>query len=343
MKFTKILFVIIVATMFFSGNKITKATSGHCTNWSEVNDLVAEVQFHNSCGYDDFAVSVNGVNLENTSGTTVTAGQSSILVGADLCNTCNSAASGIGAFITTVTFNGSTQQLTNYSGSGSGYGTYWLNMPTTPGSYNIVFKNWMSGSPSYVGTTTIPVTIVAAPINGACSPSHYNCSTGTSTNNVAGASSWTWTCAGLNGGTNAPCSEIKPVSTVNVSSNISSASWTITGPATLTGTGISKSYTSQPAGTYTITWNDVAGYKNPGTDNQSLIAGGTINFSGNYMACVYTCGSTLPSCPTTVGSLYCLDSCTGGYTLQSNCTSCPTPTTITCSALTPGTWKEVAP
>jgi hypothetical protein len=48
-------------------------------------------------------------------------------------------------------------------------------------------------------------------VNGACSPTHYLCSAGTSTNNVNGASAYTWTCAGTNGGTSASCSEAKTV------------------------------------------------------------------------------------------------------------------------------------
>ncbi len=69
--------------------------------------------------------------------------------------------------------------------------------------------------------------------------------------------------------------------TVAVSSNISS-SWTITGPATITGSGTSQTSTSQPVGTYTITWGAVSGYTAPGTTSQTLTNGGTITFSGNY-------------------------------------------------------------
>jgi len=136
---------------------------------------------------------------------------------------------------------------------------------------------------------------------------------------------------------------IPTVGTVNVSSNISS-SWTIAGPAALSGSGTSANYTSKPTGSYTITWGDVSGYTKPTSSSLPLAAGGIINFNGNYTACTYVCGSTMPSCPTTVGSLYCLDSCTGDYTLQTNCTSCPTPTTISCtSGLKSGTWREVTP
>ncbi len=69
--------------------------------------------------------------------------------------------------------------------------------------------------------------------------------------------------------------------TINVSSNISS-SWTITGPATITGSGTSQSSPSKPTGTYTITWNDVAGYTKPTSQSLTLVSGGTITFNGVY-------------------------------------------------------------
>ncbi len=46
-----------------------------------------------------------------------------------------------------------------------------------------------------------------SPVNGVCASTHYSCSAGTSANNVAGSTTWTWSCLGLNGGTTANCSE----------------------------------------------------------------------------------------------------------------------------------------
>lgn len=52
------------------------------------------------------------------------------------------------------------------------------------------------------------ITISAGvPANGVCAVNHYNCSVGTSISNVAGATTWTWTCQGSNGGTDAYCSQ----------------------------------------------------------------------------------------------------------------------------------------
>ncbi len=54
-------------------------------------------------------------------------------------------------------------------------------------------------------------------VNGVCSSpaTHYSCTAGTSTNNVNGATSWTWTCAGSGGGTSPSCSEIKPTYSIS--------------------------------------------------------------------------------------------------------------------------------
>ena len=46
-------------------------------------------------------------------------------------------------------------------------------------------------------------------VNGVCGATHYNCSAGTSANNVSGATTWTWSCNGSGGGTDASCSETK--------------------------------------------------------------------------------------------------------------------------------------
>ncbi len=81
---------------------------------------------------------------------------------------------------------------------------------------------------------------------------------------------------------------------INVSSNIAGASYTITGPAILNGSGVSSSHANQPTGGYTITWNDVAGYTKPGSSSQTLSSGGTISFVGNYSGVAPTCSYTGP-------------------------------------------------
>ena len=89
---------------------------------------------------------------------------------------------------------------------------------------------------------------------------------------------------------------VKPTGTVNVSSNIPS-SWTITGPATITGSGTSQSSALQPTGTYTITWGAVSGYVTPASQSLTLASGGTITFSGTYSSssCTTPWGTTITS------------------------------------------------
>jgi hypothetical protein len=75
-----------------------------------------------------------------------------------------------------------------------------------------------------------------------------------------------------------------PSGTINVGANIPGASWTITGPETISGSGNSASYTNRSTGSYTIGWGNVSGYTKPANSSQTLGSGGTINFSGNYNA-----------------------------------------------------------
>jgi uncharacterized protein (TIGR02145 family) len=73
-------------------------------------------------------------------------------------------------------------------------------------------------------------------------------------------------------------------SSIKVSSNVA-ASWTITGPATITGSGVSQSYESKPAGIYTITWGAVAGYNTPATQSFNRVSTlDDIAFSAIYVA-----------------------------------------------------------
>ena len=112
-------------------------------------------------------------------------------------------------------------------------------------------------------------------------------------------------------------SVILPLGTVNVSSNIAS-SWTITGPTTITGSGTSQSYPSQPAGTYTITWGSVSGYTAPATQSLTLASGGTITFTGTYTA--LTCGNgavNYPACTVNAGG-----SCINGTANPPTCNTC---------------------
>ena len=95
--------------------------------------------------------------------------------------------------------------------------------------------------------------------------------------------------------------------TINVSSNIGAASYTITGPTTIVGAGASATYSSRPTGSYTIVWNAVPGYDTPATDSKTLSTGGAIAFSGSYTAslpkCVGLSGDSLEIGPDTCPAL----------------------------------------
>jgi hypothetical protein len=85
----------------------------------------------------------------------------------------------------------------------------------------------------------------------------------------------------------APLSPPNLNGTIQVTTNLSSAPFSITGPASFNGTGTST-VTNAPAGTYTITFDNVAGYTTPPQQTMTLSAGGTIIFSGTYSVIVQT-------------------------------------------------------
>jgi hypothetical protein len=92
---------------------------------------------------------------------------------------------------------------------------------------------------------------------------------------------------------------------INVSANNASASWTLSGPTTLTGSGLAQSYTAVPTGNYTLTWNPVAGYSTPVSQSLTLTANNTVTFApGNYTATPgYMSGATLTAVPNACGSI----------------------------------------
>jgi uncharacterized protein (TIGR03437 family) len=72
--------------------------------------------------------------------------------------------------------------------------------------------------------------------------------------------------------------------TINVSTNIAGATFSIAGPTNYSGSGTSWSKTNVSAGAYTITYGDVTGYATPAAETKTLLSGGSIAFSGTYAA-----------------------------------------------------------
>lgn len=75
---------------------------------------------------------------------------------------------------------------------------------------------------------------------------------------------------------------VKSAGTINVTTNLDEAGFTITGPANLTGTGKNWTAANLPAGTYTISYNAVSGYFTPRSETKTVIAGSTTGFNGEY-------------------------------------------------------------
>ncbi len=73
-----------------------------------------------------------------------------------------------------------------------------------------------------------------------------------------------------------------PTGTISVTTNLSGASFSVTGPGSYNGGGISFSVADAPAGTYTTTFAAVTGYLTPPPQTQTLIDGGVISFAGSY-------------------------------------------------------------
>ena len=77
--------------------------------------------------------------------------------------------------------------------------------------------------------------------------------------------------------------EVVKATTIAVATNIAEGSFTISGPATYTGTGqTSYSFNNVAPGVYTITFARVQGFKTPLPQTATVASGGSISFSGIY-------------------------------------------------------------
>jgi 6-phosphogluconolactonase (cycloisomerase 2 family) len=89
--------------------------------------------------------------------------------------------------------------------------------------------------------------------------------------------------AGINPQAVTPTSgPVAMLGTISVTSNLSTATFTITGPAYFSGFGTSATFSNAPAGTYTITFGGLNGYISPTQQTQKLSAGNTLSFVGTY-------------------------------------------------------------
>lgn len=72
------------------------------------------------------------------------------------------------------------------------------------------------------------------------------------------------------------------VGTIQVTTNLASATFSINGPAAYSGSGTSQTFYNAPLGTYSITFGEVPGYTMPTWPTQTAVAGGIITFTGTY-------------------------------------------------------------
>lgn len=116
---------------------------------------------------------------------------------------------------------------------------------------------------------------------GACATTHYTCTAGTSIlNDSSDPTKYTWSCEGASG--TATCSELKTNKKINVTTNVSSASWSIAGPSPASGVG-PATLNYLPSGAYAITWNPIPTYTTPSPGSGNLSAfNTTVNFDGQY-------------------------------------------------------------
>jgi outer membrane protein assembly factor BamB len=78
--------------------------------------------------------------------------------------------------------------------------------------------------------------------------------------------------------------KIAPIlSAIVVTTNLDEASFTINGPATYSGSGKESTFKNVPAGTYTVTFNDVEGYQTPESIQKEVGEGDIVTFSGEYI------------------------------------------------------------
>jgi hypothetical protein len=73
-----------------------------------------------------------------------------------------------------------------------------------------------------------------------------------------------------------------PGGTLRVTTNLAAASFTISGPATYSGSGTSFTKFNAPAGSYTVAFAPVASYQTPSPQTRTLPSGGSITFAASY-------------------------------------------------------------
>lgn len=77
---------------------------------------------------------------------------------------------------------------------------------------------------------------------------------------------------------------VSPSSRIQVSTNSEDAKFTVSGPASFTGSGMNWSMDDVPAGDYSVSYDAVQGYRKPRPQMTTLIENGSIAFRGDYVS-----------------------------------------------------------
>ncbi|VVB86917.1 Uncharacterised protein [uncultured archaeon] len=280
--------------------------SGNGTSWSQADAPIGTytITFDPIPGYDtppgDTQTLVNG-------GTITFTGLYNLSVGTITVTTNNSAAT----FTVTgpATYTGSG---TSWSQADAPAGIYTITFVPIPGydtpasdTQTLVSKGTIAFTGTYnlsVGTITVTTNNSAATFN-ITGPATYTGSGTSWSQSNAPIGTYTITYDPVSGYDTPPSDTQTLVSkgtiaftgtynlsvgTITVTTNNSAATFTITGPATYTGSGISWSQSNAPIGTYTITFDPIPGYDTPASDTQTLTSKGTIAFTGTYNKTIYT-------------------------------------------------------
>lgn len=118
-------------------------------------------------------------------------------------------------------------------------------------------------------------------VDGACSATHYDCTAGTSSNNVDGSGSWTWSCDGSGGGATASCSESKaPTATLSAS------------PSTIDS---GQSSTLTWSSTYASSCTAAGGFSTGGATSGSASTGVLTSTQNYQITCAGTYGGSVNS------------------------------------------------
>jgi hypothetical protein len=178
---------------------------------------------------------------------------------------------------------------------------FWTDIVGTGSAATIVYECRVNGlsqickaQPATTGTILVTTNLQAASFTvsgpaafsgSGTSFSQYNASPGTYTITYAAVPGYSTPPSQskmLTGGSTIAFTGNYQGGSVNVTTNLPTATFAITGSASFSGSGTSFSQPNAPAGTYTVAFGDVVGYNTPPPQTQTLPAAGSITFNGAY-------------------------------------------------------------